>query len=84
MPSINVVTPGAAGVVALVDEPPLGGEQSAVGLWTSDGSEWRRIGNGMPLGAGGLTGAFVGLPGRLVVFTWTGTGNAAWIGTPGG
>lgn len=84
MPSIHVVTAGAAGVVALVEEAPPDAERSVVGLWTSsDGIEWRRIGNGMPLEAGGLTGAMVGLPGRLIVFAWTGTGNAVWVGTPG-
>lgn len=85
MPSIHVVTAGAAGVVALVEEAPVGAEQNVVGLWTSgDGIEWSRIGNGMPLGPGGLTGGIVGLPGRLVVFGWTGTGIAVWVGTPAG
>ena len=72
-------------MVALVDEKPPGADQDVVGLWTSaDGVEWSRIGNGMPLGAGGLTSAMVGLPGRLIVFAWTGTGTATWVGTPGG
>lgn len=85
MPTMHVVTAGAAGVVALVDERPPGAEKDAVGLWTSaDGVDWSRIGNGMPLGAGGLNEAMVGLPGRLIVFAWTGTGNAVWVGTPGG
>jgi hypothetical protein len=85
MPTMHVVTAGAAGVVALVDERPPGAEKDAVGLWTSaDGVDWSRIGNGMPLGAGGLNEAMVGLPGRLIVFAWTGTGTAAWVGMPGG
>lgn len=84
MPTMHVVTAGAAGVVALVDERPPGADKDVVGLWTSaDGVEWSRIGNGMPLGAGGLNGAMIGLPGRLIVFAWTGTGTAAWVGTPG-
>lgn len=84
MPLIHAVTAGAAGLVALVEEAPPNG-QSVVGLWTSrDGIEWRRIGNGMPLKNGGLTGAMVGLPGRLIVFAWTGTGNAVWVGSPAG
>jgi hypothetical protein len=85
MPTMHVMTAGAAGVVALVDERPPGAEKDVVGLWTSaDGVEWSRIGNGMPLGAGGLNEAMVGLPGRLIVFAWTGTGTAVWVGTPGG
>lgn len=85
MPTMHVMTAGAAGVVALVDERPPGAEKDAVGLWTSvDGVDWSRIGNGMPLGAGVLNEALVGLPGRLIVFAWTGTGTAAWVGSPGG
>lgn len=85
VPSIHVITAGAAGVVALVDEKPPGADKDVVGLWTSaDGVEWSRIGNGMPLGAGGLNSAMIGLPGRLIVFAWTGTGTATWVGTPGG
>jgi hypothetical protein len=85
IPTIHAITAGAAGVVALVEEAPFGAEKSIVGLWTSrDSIEWSRIGNGMPLDAGGLTGSMVGLPGRLVVFSWTGTGMAVWIGTPEG
>lgn len=85
MPAIHAITAGAAGVVALVDEAPPGAEKSVVGLWTSgDAVEWRRIGNGMPLEAGGLTGAMVAMPGRLIVFGWTGRGNAVWVGTPAG
>lgn len=85
MPAIQVITAGAAGVWGLVEEAPPGAEKNVVGLWTSsDGIEWRRIGNGMPLEVGGYTGPLVGLPGRLVVFAWTATGNAVWVGTPGG
>lgn len=85
MPAIHAITAGAAGVVALVEEAPPGAEKSVVGLWTSgDGVEWRRIGNGVPVENGGLTGAMVAMPGRLIVFAWTGTGNAVWVGTPGG
>ena len=85
VPSIHVITAGAAGVVALVDEKPPGADKDVVGLWTSaDGVEWSRIGNGMPLGAGGLNSPMIGLPGQLIVFAWTGTGTATWVGTPGG
>lgn len=84
VPPIQAVAAGAAGVAALVDERLPAAEKTVIGLWTSaDGVEWSRIGNGMPLGAGGLTGAMVGLPSRLIVFAWTGTGNATWVGTPG-
>lgn len=83
MPAIQAITAGAAGVWGLVEEAPPGADKNVVGLWTSsDGIEWRRIGNGMPLEVGGFTGPTVGLPGRLVVFAWTGTGNAVWVGTP--
>ena len=85
MPTIHAITAGAAGVVAVVDETPLGVQQSFLGLWTSrDGIEWARVGNGMPMGPWGLSGAIVGLPGRLIVFGYTGSGIAAWMGTPDG
>ncbi len=85
MPTIHAITAGAAGVVAVVDETPVGAQQSFLGLWTSrDGVEWARVGNGMPIGPWGLSGAVVGLPGRLIVFGYTGSGIAAWMGTPDG